>query len=299
MIKILNGIKETVEFDKDTSFLLMDNTDFEEYPPHWHTPLEIVMPLEGIYTVDCNGTTYELKERDILIIAPGALHHMHASKGHRLIFQANLGKSDVFRSFDPFFNYIQTAIAITPEEHPDVHESAANYMMNIYKEYSDDSNPYMDASIYANLINLLLVCAKECTISKSSFATVSNNKQQEYMEKFVAICKYVNEHCTEDLSLEDISERAGFSKYHFSRLFKDFTNTSFHKYLNIQRISYAESLLLDPNLSITEVAIASGFNSISAFMRMFKLIKGCTPTEFRKMHQICDFDGFRKPINKP
>ena len=82
-----------------------------------------------------------------------------------------------------------------------------------------------------------------------------------------------------------VAALAGFSKYHFSRLFKEFTNISFYKYLNNQRISYAEKLLLDPNINITEVAIHSGYNSISAFMRMFKIIKNCTPTEFRNMYQ--------------
>jgi len=52
-------------------------------------------------------------------------------------------------------------------------------------------------------------------------------EQQEYIEKFMAVCDYINSHCTEELTLDDISAMAGFSKYHFSRLFKEFTNTSF------------------------------------------------------------------------
>ncbi len=78
---------------------------------------------------------------------------------------------------------------------------------------------------------------------------------------------------------------AGFSKYHFTRLFKNFTGTSFYKYLNKKRIEHAEKLLVDPELSITEVALQSGFSSLSAFIRMFKLIKDCTPTEFRNLYE--------------
>ncbi|MBR4169442.1 MAG: helix-turn-helix transcriptional regulator, partial [Lachnospiraceae bacterium] len=84
--------------------------------------------------------------------------------------------------------------------------------------------------------------------------------------------------------LDDIAAMTGFSKYHFSRLFKEFTNTSFYKYLNVRRIGYAEKLLLDPGINVTEAAVRSGFNSISAFMRMFKIVKGCTPTEFRNLY---------------
>ncbi len=56
--------------------------------------------------------------------------------------------------------------------------------------------------------------------------------------------------------------------------------------MNKKRIEHAEKLLVDPELSITEVALQSGFSSLSAFIRMFKLIKDCTPTEFRSLYEM-------------
>ena len=87
------------------------------------------------------------------------------------------------------------------------------------------------------------------------------------------------------MSLDDAANLAGFSKYHFTRLFKDFTGYSFYKYLNKKRIEHAERLLIDPEVLITEAALQSGFSSLSSFIRMFKIIKGCTPTEFRNMNR--------------
>ena len=89
----------------------------------------------------------------------------------------------------------------------------------------------------------------------------------------------------EDISLDTIADVAGFSKFHFSRLFKQFTNISFYDYLNQRRVKEAEKLLLNPNLSITEVAMRSGFSSISTFNRVFKSFKECTPTEFKNLYQ--------------
>ena len=51
----------------------------------------------------------------------------------------------------------------------------------------------------------------------------SRDKQQEYAEKFMEVCEYINAHFSEDLKLEDVAEMAGFSKFHFTRLFKQFT----------------------------------------------------------------------------
>lgn len=62
-----------------------------------------------------------------------------------------------------------------------------------------------------------------------------------------------------------------------------------YKYLNQRRIDHAKTLLLDPGLSVIEVALASGFSSLSAFLRMFKLLNHCTPTEYRSMYR--DSDG--------
>jgi AraC-like DNA-binding protein len=109
-------------------------------------------------------------------------------------------------------------------------------------------------------------------------------RQKKYVEKFMSVCSYIDEHCTENLTLDDAASYSGFSKYHFTRLFKQFTGTTFYKYLNQKRITRAERSLSDMTLSVTDVAMSSGFTSMSAFIRMFKIMKGCTPSEFRRMY---------------
>lgn len=92
---------------------------------------------------------------------------------------------------------------------------------------------------------------------------------------------YIDTHYTENLDLETVAKSVGFSKYHFSRLFKQYTNFTFGDYLCYRRIKAAEELLANPDLSITEVAIQAGFPSISTFNRLFKQHKNCTPSEYR------------------
>ena len=78
---------------------------------------------------------------------------------------------------------------------------------------------------------------------------------------------------------------AGFSKYHFSRLFRQYTDTTFYKYLNQKRIAHAKQLLLDNDLPVLEIAFQCGFSNLSSFLRMFKLLTGYTPSELRKMYR--------------
>ena len=60
---------------------------------------------------------------------------------------------------------------------------------------------------------------------------------------------------------------------------------SYHEYLTQKRIAHAEQLLIEPNLSITEVAMRSGFNSLSTFNRIFKAAKNCTPSEYKNLNK--------------
>lgn len=284
MIKHLSGIHETVAYRPDTQICLYNNDEAEDYPPHWHTPFEIIMPTENSYRAICSDRQYQIRQNDILIIAPGTVHQLFAPEhGVRIIFQPSLIQIGI-RELELLTSKFTPAILITPESFPRIHEQVQHLMLEIRDEYFSD-DPYSESAIYARFLEILVLVGRcQAELTRHSF-DAKNSKQKEYMDKFLYICNYINEHFTENLTLEQMASLAGFSKYHFTRLFRQYADTSFYKYLNQKRIDYAKSLLLDPDLSVIEVALASGFSSLSAFLRMFKLINHCTPTEYRNMYE--------------
>lgn len=283
MIENLKGIYETVNYKENTSFRLYLNDKVEDYPPHWHNSIEIIMPLENIYTVDSCNREIILREHDIIFIWPCCIHTLFApSKGKRLIFQADISTISQIKQMATLHSLLTPLTIVTPENYPDTHSLMRDSLLQIAEDYKKDIL-FMDLAVYSKLLTIFSLLAQNTSELAKQF-NVTANKQQEYTEKFMYICEYISEHCTEDLTLDDVANLAGFSKYHFSRLFKQFTNVSFYKFLNQKRIALAEKQLSDANNSITEVAINSGFSSMSSFIRMFKQIKNCTPTEFRNMH---------------
>lgn len=286
MIKILNGVRETVSYDVSRTLMLYDNTEFEEYPFHWHTPVEIIMPLENGYHIELtSGVHYHIRENDILFLRPGTLHKLYAQEGERIIFQFNMNILNSLDDFEDFFPSSSSVVLITPEDNPNIHKDCVKLLQEIKDEYLSNAT-YKDASVYGKLLTLLVLISRNSGNGTVVFSDVKQNKQKEYLQKFISITDYIKQHCNEEITLDDISEMSGFSKYHFSRLFKEYAGTSYYRYLNQKRIEFAEQLLLDPEINITEAAVRSGFNSISAFIRMFKQLKGCTPTEFRNMHRF-------------
>ena len=282
MIENLNGIRETVNYRKDTRLRLYNNVQIEDYPDHWHTPVEIIMPIENIYSVVVGGHTITLNPTDIIFICPGVIHSLKAhGKGRRIIFQAEITMFTAIREFESILSLMSPVLKITKENPHDIHKHICNLLLQINEEYNN-SNILMETIIYSKLLNIFVLVGRNYT-SNSVFFNGMDYQNKEYTEKFIFICDYINEHCTEDLNLDKIAKLAGFSKYHFTRLFKQITTTTFYKYLNLKRIEHAQKLLANPGISVTEVALNSGFSSLSAFIRMFKLINHCTPTEYRNM----------------
>ena len=86
----------------------------------------------------------------------------------------------------------------------------------------------------------------------------------------------------QDLSLKDLAAASYLSPFHFARLFKKLTGAPPHNYLAAIRITRAQLLLAETDLSITEIGARVGYLSSSHFTKAFRLATSTTPREFRK-----------------
>ncbi len=288
MIESLNGIFETLNYKQSTSIKLYDNDEYEDYPAHWHTTPEIIMPTENIYTVECYNQIITLREGDIVLICPGCIHTLYApEKGRRIIFQADINPLRFMKEIETLVTIISPLIVITPEDFPSIYDKVKSLLLEIKNEYLSSSS-FSEVSIYSKTLEIItLIGRSRAATGMKTISPDAPRKQEEYIEKFIEICNYISAHCSDELNLEAVASMSGFSKFYFSRLFKQFTNVSFYKYVNQKRIEKAAEMLTEPNISITNVALSCGFESLSSFIRMFKIVKGCTPTEFRNMYQYC------------
>ena len=155
MIENLNGIHETVNYKDGANIRLYENDEFEEYPKHWHTCIEIIMPTAGPYRMTIDGIPYDLKVGDIIVICPGALHHLMACPGERLIFQAELVAPLPLKSIEMFLSLIYPAVLITPENSPAIYQDIHKRMLDIHREYKL-APPLYEAEIYAMVLEMIV-----------------------------------------------------------------------------------------------------------------------------------------------
>ena len=145
-------------------------------------------------------------------------------------------------------------------------------------------NPYRGIEMLIHLYSCFLIYAQYIDSLPSSLASLSKPRNKEAVQKINTACNYIAKCCTQPLSLDEVADYTGFNIYYFSRLFKQVTGYSFTEYLAKQRIAYAQRLLSDSTLSITEIAFQAGFKSIPTFNRVFKRLEGYSPSEFKEMY---------------
>lgn len=287
MLAELHGRRENIEHSHGNAFRLFVNREVEDYPSHWHTDLEIIMPLENDYTVILDKTTYALHPKDIIIIPSGEMHELHApSSGQRLIFQVDHSIIREVNGFDSVYSKFFPCALLRETDQLKGHQDLVNILLQISEE-STNASPLYEACIHSLIIYFFVLVGRIPFHNTDTFSGIAKRKQQSYVDIFFNMCTYLNEHCTENITLEQLANMSGFSKSHFIRLFKDFAGVSYYEYLTKRRMINAEILLLDnPELSITDLALMSGFNSLATFNRVFKASHGCTPTEYRKKFKV-------------
>jgi AraC family transcriptional regulator len=93
--------------------------------------------------------------------------------------------------------------------------------------------------------------------------------------------EYMTTHFDRDVSLMDLADHCYVSPFHFSRIFKLFTGCSPHQYLSDVRLKHAELRLRNTTEPVSDVAFASGFNSVEHFTAAFSRRYHCAPARFR------------------
>lgn len=105
------------------------------------------------------------------------------------------------------------------------------------------------------------------------------------------------ERLCEPISLHDMSRVAYLSAFHFNRVFHQITGLPPAKFISAMRLDEAKRLLLNTNLSITDICFEVGYNSLSTFTRRFNQSVGLGPREFRYLAERITPDSVESLCN--
>ena len=101
--------------------------------------------------------------------------------------------------------------------------------------------------------------------------------------RVVSAKMYIDKNYCEPINLEQISQQAYFSKFHFHRLFTRIYQLTPHDYLTSKRLQYSKLLLQQEGLNIQDVCNSVGFESLASFSLLFKKRNGFAPQYYRNL----------------
>ncbi|MFC5471380.1 AraC family transcriptional regulator [Cohnella suwonensis] len=252
------------------------------FPHHWHEHLEVLYFVSGQATIECGSLPLDFRAGEICVVNSNELHygisHSEDLSYYAMIVDISLLHSHAADAVEKKFitPISQNRLLFQNRISDDLRVSGC--MLAINDELETKTIGY-ELSVKAHLYRLLTLLVRHYV------ATV--REQDEYrarlkeLERLAPVFLYIDEHAKEKLTVQQLADVAGLSRFHFSRLFKQVTDKSLVEYVNLVRINQSESLLRDRRLTISEIALATGFSDIYYFSRTFKKLKNVSPSEWR------------------
>ncbi|MEJ8555085.1 AraC family transcriptional regulator [Tepidibacter sp. Z1-5] len=118
----------------------------------------------------------------------------------------------------------------------------------------------------------------------------------EYLNTFERAVIYIENHLGEDINVIDVAKEAGYSYYHFTRIFQSLLGESIGNYIQKRRLSNGAKELLYSDKKIINIALENGFDSPEAFSRAFKAVYRVSPKQYRN-NRLEVFIGNKKEIS--
>jgi Transcriptional regulator containing an amidase domain and an AraC-type DNA-binding HTH domain len=270
----------TKAYPYDQSYIHKISHTFQ-FPVHWHHEFEIIYIAQGSLDISISEQLYQGTSGDIYFVNSKELHFM-GSADRNVAYYTML--------FPLEFISLQTDDALETELMRPLRNGILQFPHHLPNNADKENlsailnkiislNPCSDFPSQIRTRAFLLEFIAELKQTQNFFMEnygVSNTFQRELLA-------FIHGHFMESLSLTTLAGRFHLSEKYLSRYFKEHFHISFIQYLNHLRLTHAKKLLETSELSITEIALCSGFSSDSYFIRIFKKTYGISPLKYRRL----------------
>lgn len=252
-----------------------------QIPVHWHDEFEIIYTLKGQLHIYISGNEFTAQPEEIYLVNPRELHFMGTS---------DLSVSYYTLLFPLEFLSFQTMDDLETKFFRPL-RNGQHFWQNQIKDQSlkKELGPILDKLIQINkektgnyhlMTKILLLSFLEKLTAFHHPLSEASSSKQSIMQKELLL--YLQEHFMEKITLDQLALEFHLSSKYLSRYFKEHFHLTFSSYLQHLRLTHAQKLLENTELSITEIALQSGFPNVSYFIRSFKKAYGVSPLGYRK-----------------
>jgi len=250
--------------------------------PHWHTSVEISYTLSGsINNFFIAGQSYKTRPGQILVINSADLHSIRAIHDSKqdpraltIIFPYRIIKR--YRPDIQAYQFTINSVDLEEGARLPAYQALQEKLTAIADLYYTRDH-LRKTILLLEILELLL----DHFLEKRRIA-LSDKQDRQQKERITDIKIYIEDNFRAELALEDIANASYLSKEHLARFFKEQMNITVIQYLNYVRAKHAYPLLLEGQMTATQVALDCGFSGLRTMDRALVKNYGLTSREIRK-----------------
>ncbi len=248
---------------------------------HYHDFDKILVFFKGNITYTIEGKAYSLIPGDIILVPQGDSHKVESGENsiyERLVIYVS---PQYLSKIEENGISLRECFLRVKEQYSNVirikekGESSLSALAKQMRKMSRQNEKQDFANLFQRTILLQFLISLNREMSEESIHFVNTNRCNK---KIVEIIQYINNHLTEEINIDSLSEEFYISKYHMMRQFKAETGYTIGNYINQKRLLYARELLKQGE-TVTKVYLDSGFKEHSTFVRAYKQMFGEVPSK--------------------
>ena len=252
-----------------------------QIPVHWHDEFEIIYVRSGFLTVSISGESYIGKTGEAFVVSPGNLHLMGSQSGtvdyYTFLFPLkyiSFCTDDMLD--DKLLEPLNSGHLMICPRVNDTAKELCEQLIKIYEAKNDESESKITTQVRTKIILLQFILE----MWKKGFVIENDTSGRNTVEK--EMVSYIQQNFTGKISLREFGEQFHLSEKYISRYFKEHFHITLSQYVTYLRLEHAKQLLQDTDIPVTDVAMQSGYQNVSYFIRSFQKAYAVSPLKYRK-----------------
>ena len=241
---------------------------------HWHRSIEIFLVLEGQIEFFINNIRHPLAAVDYVIVNSNEIHAIEVPDANTtIVVQIPLACLKDYFDEDDYVLFSRQSQADNIK--------LVQLITDMFDTYRQKQFAY-ELKVKGLFMELLYLLVTEFMSKEEDQSSIRHKKQLDKLSKITA---YMKANYNQDITLERVADRFGFSPTYLSRMFHKYANVNYKTYLLNLRTEHGLKEMMNTDHSLSEVAFNNGFPNSRAFAKAFHKRFGCLPSEYRRKMQ--------------
>ena len=251
--------------------------------PHWHAQLEINFVIRGAVLYRMHGYSIRLESGALALFWGGLPHQVVDTSADPEYIAFHLPLMNFFRLRLPHavqHRVIHGATLVSPAP-----EEGDLSSFNRWSDYMGSGDPAkVEHAVDELLLRIERIAFEPYRLVDPSGAAADmvDHGGAAPFGRVRHICDFIADNFRQNIDVSDIAVSADLHPKYAMNIFRRSTGMTLYEYVNLLRLSYAQAMLINDDVSVLRVAMESGFGSLSAFNKSFRRISGKSPSDFRR-----------------